>query len=118
GSGTNYPDHVPAPTHSALAVLAALRHRRRTGRGQYIDLSQAETMISLLGPTILDYTANGRVQMPQGNRTETAAPNGVYPCAGDDRWIAISVETDEHWIALTGELDRPDVGADVRYATA
>src|SRR5262249_41569468 len=49
GTGTNYPDHVPAPTHAAFAVLAALRHRRRTGQGQHIDLSQAETMVCLLG---------------------------------------------------------------------
>jgi benzylsuccinate CoA-transferase BbsF subunit len=111
GTGTNYPDHVPAPAHSAFAVLTALWHRRRTGEGQYIDLSQAETMVSLLGPAVLDYTANGNNALPQGNRADYAAPQGVYPCAGDDRWIAISVVTDDHWTALTGELGAPDLAA-------
>ncbi len=117
GTGTNYPDHVPAPAHSAFALLVALRHRRRTGQGQYIDLSQAETMVSLLGPAILDYTVNGRVQMPQGNRSESAVPNGVYPCRGDDRWIAVSVTSDVQWKALLAELDLPDVAADPRFVT-
>ena len=117
GTGTNYPDHIPAPAHAALAVLAALRHRRRTGRGQYVDVSQAETMVSLLGPTMLDYAANGHLQMPQGNRVASAAPNGVYRCAGEDRWIAISAVTDRHWVALADELGRPDLAADSRFGT-
>jgi benzylsuccinate CoA-transferase BbsF subunit len=118
GTGTNYPDHVAAPAHSAFAVLTALRHRRRTGEGQYIDLSQAETMVSLLGPAILDYTVNGRVDQPQGNRAEYAAPQGVYPCAGDDRWIAISAVTDEHWTLLADELGGGALTNDPRYGTA
>jgi benzylsuccinate CoA-transferase BbsF subunit len=65
GTGTNYPDHVSAPAHAALAILAALRHRRRTGQGQYIDLAQTETIVSLLGPAVLDWTVNGRNQMPR-----------------------------------------------------
>lgn len=109
GTGTNYPDHVPAPAHSAFAVLTALWHRRRTGEGQYIDLSQAETMVSLLGPAVLDYTVNGVNAMPIGNRAEYAAPQGVYPCAGTDRWIAISVVTDEQWAAVTDELGAPEL---------
>jgi benzylsuccinate CoA-transferase BbsF subunit len=112
GTGTNYPDHVAAPAHSAFAVLVALRHRRRTGEGQYIDLSQAETMVSLLGPAVLDYTVNARSQMPQGNRAEYAAPQGVYPCAGDDRWIAISIVTDEQWTELADELGAPELAAE------
>jgi benzylsuccinate CoA-transferase BbsF subunit len=109
GTGTNYPDHVPAPAHSAFAVLAALRHRRRTGEGQYIDLSQAETMVSLLGPALLDYAVNGRNHGPRGNRADYAAPQGVYPAAGDDRWIAISVLSDEQWRSLVLELDMPEL---------
>jgi benzylsuccinate CoA-transferase BbsF subunit len=111
GTGTNYPDHVPAPAHSTFALLTALWHRRRTGEGQYIDLSQAETMVSLLGPAVLDHTVNGRNAMPQGNRADYAAPQGVYPCAGDDRWIAISVVTDEQWTRLTDELGVPELAA-------
>ncbi len=117
GTGTNYPDHVAAPAHSAFAVLTALRHRRRTGEGQYIDLSQAETMVSLLGPAILDHTVNGRTDQPQGNRADYAAPQGVYPCAGDDRWVAISAVTDEHWTALADELGARELTDDQRFAT-
>jgi benzylsuccinate CoA-transferase BbsF subunit len=117
GTGTNYPDHVVAPAHAAFVVLVALRHRRRTGEGQYIDLSQAETMIGLLGPAILDYTVNGRVQMRRGNLSHGAAPHGVYRCLGDDRWIAIAVRSDTEWIALTDGLGLASLRNDSRYAT-
>lgn len=117
GSGTNYPDHVPAPAHAAFALLAALRHRRRTGEGQFIDVSQAETMVALLGPAILDYTVNQHVQMPQGNLADYAAPHGVYPCRGDDRWLALSVETDEQWQQLLAELGAGELAGDARFAT-
>jgi benzylsuccinate CoA-transferase BbsF subunit len=117
GTGTNYPDHVAAPCHSAFALLAAIRHRRRTGEGQYIDLSQAETMVSLLGPAILDFTVNGRNAMPQGNRDDYMAPHGVYPCQGDDRWLALAVATDEQWHALAAELGVPELVADDRFTT-
>ena len=117
GTGTNYPDHVSAPCHATFAILAALRHRRRTGQGQYIDLAQTETMISLLGPAVLDWTVNGRNQMPQGNRDDEAAPHGVYPCAGEDRWIAISAATDAQWQGLAAELGLESLTSDPRFAT-
>jgi crotonobetainyl-CoA:carnitine CoA-transferase CaiB-like acyl-CoA transferase len=117
GTGTNYPDHVAAPTHAAFAVLAALRHRRRTGEGQFIDIAQTETMISLLGPAVLDYTVNGRVEQPQGNLAEYAAPHGVYPCRGDDRWLALSVGTDQQWRTLLDELDAAELAQDERFGT-
>jgi benzylsuccinate CoA-transferase BbsF subunit len=117
GTGTNYPDHVAAPTHAAFAVLAALRHRRRTGEGQFIDIAQTETMISLLGPAVLDYTVNGRIEQPQGNLAEYAAPHGVYPCRGDDRWLALSVGTDQQWRTLLDELDAAGLAGDERFAT-
>lgn len=107
GTGTNYPDHVPNPCHAAFAVLAALRHRRRTGEGQYIDLAQTEPTIALLGPTFLDLTMNGRLQQPNGNEHPWAAPHGVYPCQGDDRWIAISIMNDDQWVSLVEVLGRP-----------
>ena len=117
GTGTNYPDHVAAPAHAAFAVLAALRHRRRTGQGQFIDVAQTETMISLLGPAVLDFTVNGRIQQPQGNRAEYAAPHGVYPCRGEDRWIALSVVTDQQWRDLLDELGATELGKDERFGT-
>jgi benzylsuccinate CoA-transferase BbsF subunit len=100
GTGTNYPDHIPNPCHAAFALLAALRHRRQTGEGQFIDLAQTEPMISLLGPAILQFTANGVTPARSGNIRLPKVPHGVYPCAGEDRWIAISAWTDQHWKAL------------------
>ncbi|MGW0810877.1 CaiB/BaiF CoA transferase family protein [Nonomuraea sp. NPDC002799] len=104
GTGTNYPDHVPNPCHAAFAVLAALRHRRRTGQGQYIDIAQTEPTIAVLGPLLMDWTVNGRDIGPQGNDHPRRAPHGVYRCAGQDRWIAISVLRDEQWEPLVRVL--------------
>lgn len=105
GTGTNYPDHVPNPTHAAFAVLAALRHARRTGRGQMIDMAQTEATISVLGTAMMEYGVNGRDREPIGNRHDRYAPHGVYLCSGDDRWIAIAVTTDDQFRALVDELE-------------
>ncbi|KQP19401.1 CaiB/BaiF CoA-transferase family protein [Pseudorhodoferax sp. Leaf267] len=118
GTGTNYPDHIPNPCHAAFALLAALRHRRRTGEGQFIDLAQVEPTVALLGPTLLDLTANGRVQHRQGNRHAALAPHGVYPCAGEDRWIAIAVRDDEGWRQLRIGLGSPSWAMDARWDRA
>jgi benzylsuccinate CoA-transferase BbsF subunit len=110
GTGTNYPDHVPNPAHGAFAVLSALYHRRKTGQGQFIDLSQTEPTIAILGPLVADYTVNGRVAERCGNDNLSAAPRGAYPCTGNDRWIAISVYDDAQWQGLQsviGELKAP-----------
>ena len=124
GTGTNYPDHIPNPCHGAFAVLAALRHARRTGEGQYIDMAQTEATIAALGPAMLEYSVNGRDREPIGNRHERHAPHGVYPCRGEDRWIAIAVTTDKQFAALVTELDLPtdlvppDLDAAGRHAAA
>ena len=117
GTGTNYPDHVPNPCHAAFAVLAALRHRRRTGEGQFIDIAQTEPTIALLGPAVLDLTVNGRLQQPRGNQHPGAAPHGVYRCTGDDRWIAICAMTDAHWQALRQVLGDPEWMREPGYTT-
>jgi benzylsuccinate CoA-transferase BbsF subunit len=104
GTGTNYPDHVPNPCHAAFAVLAALRHRRRTGEGQYIDIAQTEPTIATFGTAVLDYTINGVVAEREGNRHPSYAPHGLYPCAGEDNWVAIAVRTDAEWQRLGGVL--------------
>lgn len=115
GTGTNYPDHVPNPCHATFALMAALRHRRRTGEGQLIDIAQIEPTIALLGPTVLDLTANGRLQQRQGNRHDFFAPHGVYPCRGDDAWIAIAVRDDAGWHRLRAVLGLPDWAAQPRW---
>ncbi|UBM08481.1 CaiB/BaiF CoA transferase family protein [Cupriavidus metallidurans] len=100
GTGTNYPDHIPNPTHAAFAILAALRHRRRTGQGQFIDIAQTEPTLALLGPWLLNASLNGVIDERRGNTNPDMAPHGVYPCAGNDRWLAIAVANDAQWLAL------------------
>jgi benzylsuccinate CoA-transferase BbsF subunit len=117
GTGTNYPDHLPNPCHAAFALLAALRHRRRTGQGQFIDFAQTEPMLSLLGPTFLDLTVNGRLQQRRGNDHPWAAPHGVYPAAGKDRWIAITAMDDVQWSALVVAMGRPAWALEERWQT-
>jgi len=112
GTGTNYPDHVPNPGHAAFAVLAALHHRNATGLGQYIDLAQTEPAIALQGTAVMDYTVNGRIAGREGNDNPHAVPHGVYPCAGDDRWIAIAVTGDAQWSALASLFGLPAAQAD------
>jgi benzylsuccinate CoA-transferase BbsF subunit len=107
GTGTNFSDHIPNPCHAAFAILAALRHRRLTGEGQYIDVAQTEPTIALLGPTMADFSANDRIQERSGNERAPRAPHGVFQCSGNDRWIAISAWRDESWAALCKVLGDP-----------
>ncbi|MFC5728923.1 MULTISPECIES: CaiB/BaiF CoA transferase family protein [Nocardioides] len=119
GTGTNFPDHVPNPLHGAVAVLAALRKRRRTGQGEYIELAQLESTANVIGPALVAAAA-GDAPVRDGNRDDLAAPHGVYPCAGDDSWCAIAVVTDDQWSGLCRVLwderwDEPALaGADGR----
>jgi crotonobetainyl-CoA:carnitine CoA-transferase CaiB-like acyl-CoA transferase len=86
-----------AASFGVIALMAALFHRDRTGEGQHIDLAQGEAMLALDAEAVLDYTMNGRVKGFQGNHSATMSPHGIYPCKGDDQWIAISVESDDQW---------------------
>jgi crotonobetainyl-CoA:carnitine CoA-transferase CaiB-like acyl-CoA transferase len=126
---TGWPDRPPAgvfgaytdyvsPRYTAMAILAALDHRRRTGEGQYIDQSQAECSIHFLGPAILDYTVNGRVDQRMGNADPVFAPHGVYPAAGDDNWIAIVCRDDDDWRRLCSAMENQDLACDACYASA
>jgi crotonobetainyl-CoA:carnitine CoA-transferase CaiB-like acyl-CoA transferase len=103
--------------HGAVAVLAALLHRARTGTGQYIDLSQWETSMAVLPDAIVEYTMNGTQPARDGNRHPHMAPHGVFPAAGADRWVAVAVEDDAAWGRLAAAIGRPDLATDPRYAT-
>ena len=110
----SYTDYV-VPRMTAIALLAALDYRRETGRGQYIDFSQIEAAMHFLAPALLDYSVNGRAQTRVGNRDLNFAPHGVYPCAGDDQWIAVVCENDAQWRALCGVLRLPELEHDSRF---
>ena len=116
GPAGAYTDYI-APKFEAAAILAALEHRRRTGEGQYIDFSQAECSMRFLAPAILDYTVNGRVQTRRGNSSLACAPHGVYPAAGDDRWVAIAATNDEQWWSFCRLVGHEEWAKDTRFAT-
>ncbi len=88
--------------NGAAALLTALRHRRRTGDGQYLDLSQSEGLFPLGIHGILHRSVTGHAPVRTGNRSATCAPHGVYPASGDDQWVVIQVLTEEQWGALAG----------------
>ena len=106
-----------AGLNGAIATVMALRHRARTGRGQQVEVPQIEAFAQMMGTEILDYTMNGRVAEAMGNDHRCHAPHNIYPCAGDERWIAIDIATDEQWRTLCRVLDAPELASDERLAT-
>jgi crotonobetainyl-CoA:carnitine CoA-transferase CaiB-like acyl-CoA transferase len=122
GWGLSYMDNQAAFYNSA-GLLVAIYHRYRTGEGTEIDVSAIEAGVNLLGPGLLDVTVNGhttrRPDFPTGNRLEwpNAAPHGVYPSSGDDRWVAIAVFDDDQWRGLVDAMGGPAWAADPRLAT-
>ena len=111
----NYADPA-AGIHAIMAVLAAMLYRKKTGKGQFIDGSQRETSIRCVGEYILDYQANGRLGTRMGNREPSRVPCGIYRSAGPDKWIAISVGSDEEWEALCHAMDDPIWTEDEKFA--
>ncbi len=128
GNLTGWPDREPSsppgaytdfitPYFAICAVMAALDYRRRTGRGQYIELSQYEAGIQFLTPVIMDWFVHGRLPSRAGNRCMGVAPHGVYRCFGYERWCAITVFTDEEWQSFCGVIGRSDLTEDPKFAT-
>ena len=110
-----YADPIIA-CHAAFAILAALFHRRRTGRGQHIDLSLQESGASFFAESILEHTVTGKLAPHRGNRHRSSAPQGCYPSYGDDMWVVLSVRGDDDWRALCPVLN-DDRLTDARFAT-
>lgn len=124
---TGYSDTPPQRAGSAYVdlqvsysivflLMAALIHRERTGEGQYIDLSMYQIGVSMIGDAVVNYLANGDEGTRRGNRDPYCAPQGVYPCEGEDRWIALTVRTDEEWTALCAVMGMPEAADDPRFA--
>jgi benzylsuccinate CoA-transferase BbsF subunit len=111
-----YTDYV-APRFGAVSVLAALDYRKRTGKGQYIDQSQAESALHFLSPALLDCAANGRVAQGLGNDDPNYAPHGVYPTLGENGWVAIACLSEEHWRGLCAIMERNDLEKNESFAT-
>ena len=133
---TGWPDRDPAgpygaysdfinPPNAAAAVVAALEFRRRTGKGQHLDLSQYECATHYLAPFIMDHTTNGSTLERRGNEDDRHAPHNVYRCADSERvytgvgpsWIAIAVANDEQWRSLCRFMGRTDWIGDERFMT-
>ena len=103
---------------AALGVVAALRHRNRTGAGQYVEAAHLEGTTALLGVPMLQYQMTGIVPMPPGNDDPEFAPHNNYPCSGEDAWIAIAVRTDAEWKAFTRVIQDDELSGDLRFANA
>ncbi len=115
---TGWPDRGPSmvygaytdmltPAVGASLITASLDYRRRTGKGEWIDLSQFETGVNHIPATILDYTVNGRIATRRGNQDERACPHATYRCQGNDRWLSLAVLTEAEWQALVNIMDNP-----------
>lgn len=125
---TGWPDRGPNPPYGAYTdyinprfnvpvIIAALDYRRRTGKGQHIDMSQFEVAVQFEAPLILDHMVNGRVMGRRGNRDDSACPHGAYPCKGDDRWCVIAVTSDAEWEAFCQVMSKQQWLEDPRFAT-
>lgn len=125
---TGWPDRPPTnpygaytdfivPRFAVPTIIAALDYRRRTGRGQHLDISQLEASLHFMAPLILDYAIHGREGERAGNRHPAAAPHNAYPCHGEDRWCTIACLTDAHWEALCQAMGSPAWTREARFAT-
>jgi benzylsuccinate CoA-transferase BbsF subunit len=125
---TGWPDGCPTGVHGpytdyfvphlcTTVMIAALEYRRRTGKGQYIELSQLEASIHCLETAILDYTVNSREQGRIGNQHPQASPHGAYRCKGEDRWCTIAVFTDEEWQSFCRVIKNPEWCHDTKFTT-
>lgn len=106
-----------AATYAMVAILAALRARERTGRGQYIDMAQGEAGLAAMATAVEEYVLSGRVMGPSGNRHPRMAPHGIYPAVGDDAWISISVDSEAAWHGLCEALGAAGLADDSRFRT-
>jgi crotonobetainyl-CoA:carnitine CoA-transferase CaiB-like acyl-CoA transferase len=132
GSGlpgfTGLPGSAPTMTHLAhgdpvgglygcAAVLTGLVHRQRSGQGQYVNLSMVEAMLQLTTPGLLAHQVDPAAPLRRGNRRDSLAPHGFYPCAGCDQWLALAVDSGPAFGALCRLIGRPDWAADAALQT-
>jgi crotonobetainyl-CoA:carnitine CoA-transferase CaiB-like acyl-CoA transferase len=111
-----YADPVSG-NYAAVAMMAALRHRERTGEGQFIDMSLNECGVTFCADALIEYQRTGQLRAPNANRDPSVAPQGVYRCIGTDNWVAITVRSGEEWKEVATLIGRPDLAADESLAT-
>jgi len=119
GPPMNLPTAIADPTaglNGAVAVLAALYYRSKTGKGQHIDLSQTEMFTCLVGQPIMDYVMNGRALSRDGNRHQIMAPHNFYRCRGQDKWVAIAIASDDEWHRFCDALGNPSWASDEKFS--
>ena len=114
--GMSYGD-PNAGLHAAFAVLSALLYRERTGKGQYIDMSQWESTMAVLAEGIMDYTMNGAQPPRSGNRDPWMAPHGIFRCTGEDQWVSVACGSDDEWQALCEAIGKRELADDPRFRT-
>lgn len=126
---TGYPDGPPRMTdwgfadiiggvHGRVALMFALLYRQRTGKGQFIDLSQVEAGTSVLGDATVEYSMNKRIRPRRGNRHPSMAPHGYYRCKGDDFWVGIAVSSDEEWRSFCTAIGSPEWTSAERFSAS
>lgn len=115
---TVYHCDASAGASIAFAAVMALRHRNKTGQGQFIDMAQIETVVPQLGEAMMDYSMNQRVQRTTGNRYASHAPCGAYRCQGEDQWITIDISTDNEWEGLCKVMGNPSWTKDAKFSNA
>ncbi len=115
GSNSPIPDHM-ASKYLVMAAIAALDYRRRTGKGQFINMAQTEVAAGMVGEYFLDYTMNGHSPVPMGNRSSQFAPHGCYRCLGNDNWCTITVLTGEEWQSFCKAIGSPAWTADSKFS--
>jgi benzylsuccinate CoA-transferase BbsF subunit len=125
---TGWPDRPPSGAPLAygdfastgtglLTLVSALIRQRKTGKGIYIDQAQYEVNVHVLAGAMMEYLVNKKIWDRSGNRLFYAAPHGVYPCAGDDRWVAIAVFTELEWLNFCRVIGNQDLATDEKFNT-
>ena len=125
---TGWPDRAPTSPYGAYtdflsphlaisAIAGALEHRRETGRGQHLDLSQLEASLYFVAQPLLDFSANGRLSTRDGNRDPAMAPHNAYPCSAAGTWCTIACPDDDAWRRLSALMGQPGLAEDPRFAS-
>ena len=108
---------ITGALHAVYATVAALYHRRRTGKGQYVDVSMLRATAATMGVGLMEFEATGRILETKGNYDPIMAPYGNYPCLGEDSWVSIAVANDGEWSGLVEAMGNPEWVEEERFAS-